>query len=85
VIISPFTQLHNSSDRMQVAVIINRDRRCLYEFRKKQMRHSLNRGLEEMSAAPLHGVEFADERDDQRRVLCRIGRKTRAVGVLPAS
>jgi hypothetical protein len=50
---------------MQVAVIINRDRRCLYEFRKKQMRHSLNRGLEEMSAAPLHGVEFADERDDQ--------------------
>lgn len=33
-----------------------------------------------MSAAPLHGVEFADERDDQRRVLCRIGRKNTRCG-----
>ena len=30
--------------------------------------------------APLHGVEFADERDDQRRVLCRIGREDARCG-----
>jgi hypothetical protein len=27
----------------------------------------------EATCAPLHGAEFADECDDQRRVLCRIG------------